>query len=221
MIGVSTSGENTDTLLRAQQVGQIQIDVRYEWGNPTTDTMGSLFDLRQDGGYSSSSLPTAFFKISTQSSLTLLVRDRQRLLSAHSNQASKVAMALLNTQTTSLPVPPIIAISARCRHLPLLQMLLSCNCAAQLPPQVSMLPVPLLQMVGVPTTVILSFVPNWSHGLLTPTTESAVARCTLPWLQLRLPWDRRQLVAANLLQFLTRTSWRLPWSVAGPSSMLC
>ena len=53
MTGASTNGEDAHTLFRAQQVGQIQVDVRHEWGTPIIDRIGSLHTLRHDGSYSS------------------------------------------------------------------------------------------------------------------------------------------------------------------------
>ena len=53
MTGASADGEDKRTLFRAQQVGQIQVDVRYERGTPITDRSGSLYTPRHDGSYSS------------------------------------------------------------------------------------------------------------------------------------------------------------------------
>ncbi|GAB7330223.1 hypothetical protein MBLNU13_g01884t1 [Cladosporium sp. NU13] len=48
----SADGEDVHTLFRAQQVGQIQVDIRHEWGTPITDRSGSLHTLSHDGSYS-------------------------------------------------------------------------------------------------------------------------------------------------------------------------
>jgi hypothetical protein len=53
MTAASAAGEDVHTLYRAQQVGQIQVDVRYEWGEGFVDTGGSLHSPRHDGSYSS------------------------------------------------------------------------------------------------------------------------------------------------------------------------
>jgi len=53
MTAASAAGEDVYTRYRAQQVGEIHVDVRHEWGQGISEASGSLYTLRHDGSYSS------------------------------------------------------------------------------------------------------------------------------------------------------------------------